>query len=338
MASTDQTVRSLRGQVAVVAGATRGAGRGIARALGEAGATVYCTGRSVAGRPATAGRPETIEETAALVTAAGGRGIAVRVDHLVDEEVRALFARIAREEARLDLLVNDIYGGHADEEWGKHFWQQDPTRGLRLVERAVHTHILTSRHGAPAMVHAGRGLIIEITDGEEAGYRGNFFYDLAKASVNRLAYAMAHDLRGTGVTALALTPGFLRSEEMLDIFGVKEESWRDGIARDRHFAESETPAFVGRAVVALATDPEVARKAGRAFSSGALAQEYGFRDADGRQPNFPAYFDRAVAEILDRGGPASDDERALVKARYQHLHLDPARAAFTERMRAALGW
>jgi NAD(P)-dependent dehydrogenase (short-subunit alcohol dehydrogenase family) len=213
----------------------------------------------------------------------------------------------------------------------------DPARGLRLVDRVLHTHALTSRHVAPLMVQAGRGLIVEITDGEDPGYRGNFYYDLCKATVNRLAYAMAWDLRGTGVTALALTPGFLRSEAMLHRFGVTEASWRDAIAIDRHFAESETPAYVGRAVAALAADPAIATKAGRAFSSGGLSREYGFRDVDGRQPCFPEYFDRAVTEILDRGGPASDDERFLVRARYLQLHLDPARAAFTARMAAALG-
>jgi len=283
-------MQPLSGRIAVVAGATRGAGRGIACALGEAGATVYCTGRSVRGRPATAGRPETIEETAELVSQRGGHGIAVQMDHTVEAQVRALFERMQAEHGRLDLLVNDVWGGDELSEWGKPFWELSIEKGLLMQQRAVQSHIITSRYAAPLMVAQGSGLIIEVTDGETANYRGNLFYDLAKASAIRLAYAMAEELRPHGVTALALTPGFLRSEAMLDHFGVTEANWRDAARQDPHFIASETPAYIGRAVVALATDPDVARKAGTAQSTWRLAHEYGFTDADGSQPDWGKYY------------------------------------------------
>lgn len=285
----------LFGKIAVVAGATRGAGRGIACMLGEAGATVYCTGRSVRGRPATGNRPETIEETAEMVAAYGGVGIAVQVDHQVEAEVKALFERVAAEQGQLDLLVNDIWGGDELSEWGKPFWEQSIEQGLLMQQRGVHTHIITSRYGAPLMVKRGQGLIIEITDGDSPDYRGNLFYDLAKSSIIRLAYAMAEELRPHNVTALALTPGFLRSEAMLDHFGVTEANWRDGAARDPHFIASETPFFVGRAVAALAADPLVASKSGRAFSSWGLAAEYGYSDIDGARPDWGRHFAEYVA-------------------------------------------
>ncbi|MGH7232039.1 MAG: SDR family oxidoreductase [Nitrospiraceae bacterium] len=328
--------KPLEGQVAVVAGATRGAGRGIARMLGEAGATVYCSGRSIRGRPATPSRPETIEETADLVTAAGGLGVPVQVDHSLEEQVRALFARVRREHGRLDLLVNDIWGGDELTEWGKPFWELEVEKGLLMLQRAVHTHIITSRHGAPLMVERNTGLIVEVTDGDFFGYRGNLFYNLAKSTAIRLAYAMAADLRDRGVTSLAVTPGFLRSEAMLDRFGVTEANWQDAVRQDPHFAESETPCYVGRAVAALAADPNVSRKAGKVWASWTLAKEYGFRDLDGRRPDFGSYFDRTVTAILDRGGPANEDERFLVQSRYDHLHLDPTRTDETRRMAAIL--
>ena len=280
----------LKNRIAVVAGATRGAGRGIAVCLGEAGATVYCTGRSVTGQGATAGRSETINETAALVTARGGTGIAVQVDHTVEAQVRGLFERIAAEQGRLDLLVNDIWGGDALSEWGTPFWELSPEKGLLMQQRAVHSHIITARYAAPLMVRQGHGLIIEITDGETLDYRGNLFYDLAKVSNIRLAYAMAEELRPHGVTALALTPGFLRSEAMLDHFGVTEATWREAIAQDPHFAASETPIYIGRAVVALASDPAVAAKSGAAWSTWRLAKEYGFVDTDGSQPDWGTHY------------------------------------------------
>jgi NAD(P)-dependent dehydrogenase (short-subunit alcohol dehydrogenase family) len=259
--------------------------------LGEAGATVYCTGRSVRGRPATGTRPETIEETAELVDKRGGRGIAVRVDHTVESEVVALCEQVKREQGRLDVLVNDVWGGDALTEFGQPFWKLAPDKGRLMLERAIFSHILTSRYAVPLMLERDRGLIVEITDGDSFGYRGNLYYDLVKISVIRLAFAMSRELkRHPRMTALAVTPGFLRSEEMLENFGVTEANWRDGAAKEPHFIASETPFYVGRAVAALAADPNVASKAGRVFSSWELAREYGFKDEDGRQPDWGRYF------------------------------------------------
>ena len=286
---------ALSGRIAVVAGATRGAGRGIACMLGEAGATVYCTGRSARGNPATAGRPETVEETAELVTGRGGMGIAVRVDHTVESQVRALFERVAAEQGRLDLLVNDVWGGDELSEWGKPFWELSLEKGLLMQQRAVHSHIITSRYAAPWMIDRRQGLIIEITDGDTLDYRGNLFYDLAKVSAIRLAQAMAAELRPHGVSALALTPGFLRSEAMLDHFGVTEANWRDGAAQDPHFIASETPTYIGRAVAALASDPDIARRSGSMLSTWRLAKEYGFTDADGSRPDWGKYYEEHIA-------------------------------------------
>ncbi len=327
----------LMNQVAVVAGATRGAGRGIARMLGAAGATVYCTGRSVRGRPATAGRPETVEETAELVTAAGGRGVAVRTDHTVEAEVERLFARVRAEQGRLDVLVNDVWGGDALTEWGKPFWELATAQGLELLERAVHSHIVTSRHGVPLMVERNAGLVVEVTDGDTLGYRGNLFYDIAKNAVIRLAYAMAADLHAHGVTAVALTPGMLRSEAVLDQCGVAEENWRDAIADDPYFAESETPCYVGRAVAALAADPEVGSKSGGLFSSWRLAKEYGFTDIDGRRPDWGTFFPRKVQEIVERDAPSEKDmDLFVVRTRLHQVEADPAAADEAARLRAYL--
>ena len=333
--------RPLQDRVAVVAGATRGAGRGIARMLGAAGATVYCTGRSVRGRPATPGRPETLEETAELVDVEGGRGIAVRTDHTIESEVRRLFARVRAEAGRLDILVNDIWGGDALTEWGTPFWELSTPKGMEMLERAVHTHIITSRHGAPLMVERNAGLIVEVTDGDTFGYRGNFFYDLAKNAVVRLAYAMAADLHAHRVTALAVTPGFLRSEAVLDTLGVTEANWREAIARDEYFAESETPCFVGRAVAALAADPDVADKAGGLFSSWELAREYGFTDIDGRLPDWGGFFRGKVRDILARDTlPDAMDADAMdlfvVRSRLHQTELDPSAEEETARLRAWL--
>lgn len=298
-------MRPLEGQVALVAGATRGAGRAIARSLGEAGATVYCTGRSVRGRPATGQRPETIEETAELVAAAGGRGVAAQVDHTVEEQVEALCARIRQEQGRLDVLVNDVWGGDELTEFGQPFWKLSLPSGRILLERAVTSHIITSRHAVPLMLERDRGLIVEITDGDHFGYRGNLFYDLAKMSVIRLAFAMAWELRRhPAITALAVTPGFLRSEAMLDHFGVTEANWRDAAEKEPHFIESETPFYVGRAVAALAADPRVAAKSGRVFSSWDLAREYGFTDVDGRKPHWGEYFEQHLGRY-NRAGEAA---------------------------------
>ena len=298
-------MKPLAGKVAVVAGATRGAGRGVAVELGAAGATVYCTGRSVRGNPSDMNRSETIDETAELVTKAGGRGIAVQTDHTQEAEVKALFERVkAEQNGQLDVLVNDVWGGESLVSWGKPFWEQDIGTAAKLVERAVFSHIITSRYGVPLMIAWGQGLIIEITDGDTLEYRGNFLYDFVKTSVIRLAVGMAADLSGNTttaagedvgqakakITALALTPGFLRSEEMLDHFGVTEANWQDGAKKDPNFIASETPHFVGRAVVALASDPNVHEKSGGAFSSWDLSEEYGFTDLGGVKPHWGRYF------------------------------------------------
>ncbi len=296
---------TLSGKIALVAGATRGAGRGIAIALGEAGATVYCTGRSsrkrIQGKPPTPGRPETIEETAELVTAAGGHGIAVRTDHTEPADVRKLVARIKRRHKHLDILVNDVWGGDALTEFGKPFWKVNLDNGLRMLKQAIHSHIITSHFAVPLMLGRRGAIIFEITDGDAFYYRGNIFYDLVKISVIRLAFAMARELRKRDIVSVALTPGFLRSEAVLDHFGVKEANWKDvgknkkknsrANSKDQNdsaddFMVSESPRFVGRAVVALAADPLVKKKTGRVFSSWALAREYGYTDLDGTQPHW----------------------------------------------------
>lgn len=286
--------KPLRNKVAVVAGATRGAGRAIAVELGAAGATVYCTGRSVRGQRSDINRAETIDETAEMVTARGGVGIAVRVDHSKPAEVEAFFQRVAAEQqGQLDILVNDVWGGEALVEFGKAFWEMDLTKALTMIERAIFTHIITSHYGAPLMVARNQGLIIEVTDGDSLNYRGMLAYDFAKTGVIRLALAQAEDLKEKGldgITALALTPGFLRSEQMLDHFGVTEATWRDQIERDPYFASSETPAYIGRAVVALATDPNVHQKHGQAWATWTLSDEYGFTDVDGSRPHWGRFF------------------------------------------------
>jgi NAD(P)-dependent dehydrogenase (short-subunit alcohol dehydrogenase family) len=296
--------RSLEGRVALVAGATRGAGRGTAVALGEAGATVYCTGRTTREQRSESDRPETIEETAEQVTAAGGTGIAVRVDHLEPEQVADLVHRIDAEQGRLDVLVNDVWGGDRFIEWSTPVWEHDLANGLRMLHRAVDTHLITSHAALPLLIRHPGGLVIEMTDGTadyNAGhYRVNAFYDLAKTAVTRLAFAQSQDLAPHGATAVALTPGWMRSELMLDAFGVTEETWRDAVQRAPHFAISETPRFAGRAVAALAADPDRHRYTGRSLSSGGLAQEYGFTDLDGSRPDCWRYW----VEVQDAGKPA----------------------------------
>jgi NAD(P)-dependent dehydrogenase (short-subunit alcohol dehydrogenase family) len=296
----------LQDKVALVAGATRGAGRGIAVGLGEEGATVYATGRSTRERRSEVDRPETIEETAELVTAAGGTGIAVVVDHLVSADVRALVARIAAEQGRLDVLVNDVWGAEHLFEWDAPVWEHDLENGLRLLRLAIDTHLITSHHALALLTARPGGLLIEVTDGtaEYNGerYRNSLFYDLAKNAVIRLAWAQAHELAPHSATAVALTPGWLRSEAMLEAFGVTEQTWREATARIPHFCISETPAFVGRAAAALAADPDVARWSGQSLSSGALAQVYGFRDVDGTQPDAWRY----LVEVQETDRPADD--------------------------------
>jgi NAD(P)-dependent dehydrogenase (short-subunit alcohol dehydrogenase family) len=325
----------LTGKIAVVAGATRGAGRGIARMLGEAGATVYCSGRSVTGRPATGSRPETIDETAALVTAAGGRGIAVQTDHLHADQVERLFARVKEESGRLDILVNDIWGGDDLTEWGLPFWKLDPVKGFAILDSAIKTHILTSRYGVPLMIEQKSGLVVEITDGDHPGYRGILYYDLAKMAAIRLAYDMSEELATKGVTALAVTPGFLRSEAMLERFGVTEANWRD--AKVQGFEASETPCFVGRAIAALAADPEVHRKAGGAYSSWTLSDEYGFIDIDGGRPHWGRFMLGLTNDILDRGGPANPDEKFWMSAVYLQFKRDARFADMKARIDAVMG-
>jgi len=327
--------KPLAGKVAVVAGATRGAGRGIARMLGEAGATVYCSGRSVAGQPATGTRPETIDETAALVTAAGGRGIAVRTDHLQADQVERLFARVKQESGRLDILINDIWGGDDLTEWGKPFWKLDPVKGFAILDSAIKTHILTSRYGVPLMIEQKSGLVVEVTDGDHSGYRSVLYYDLAKMAAIRLAYDMAEELGGTGITALALTPGFLRSEAMLERFGVSEANWRD--AKEQGFEASETPCFVGRAVAALAADPNVHQKAGGVYASWNLSDEYGFEDVDGGHPHWGRYMLGQTTAILDRGGPKNPEEEFWIQAVYGQFKRDARYADIKARIDAVMG-
>ena len=295
--------KRVQGKVALVAGATRGAGRGIAVQLGAAGATVYVTGRTTRSSSSEMNRPETIEDTAALVDRAGGRGIAVRVDHLVPDEVRALVARIEREQGALHILVNDIFG-LTRMEWNKTVWESDLEYGLHLLRLGVDTHAITSHFALPLMIRQPGALVVEVNDGttdyNATNYRVSFFYDLVKTSVNRMAFALGHELRPHTGTAVAVTPGWLRSEAMLDAYGVTESNWRDATKVQPHFAISETPAFVGRAVAALASDPNVSRWNGQSLSSGQLAKVYGFTDLDGSQPDAWRY----LVEVQDAGKPA----------------------------------
>ena len=294
---------ALEGKVALVAGATRGAGRGIAVELGAAGATVYCTGRTTRTARSEMNRPETIEETAALVDEAGGRGIAVRVDHLVPDEVRALVARIENEQGALHILVNDIFGATRIE-WNKSVWESDLDHGLHTVRLAVDTHAITSHFAIPLLIRTPGGLVVEVNDGtaeyNASNYRNSFFYDLTKAAVLRMAFALGHELTPYRATAVSLTPGWLRSEAMLEAYRVTESNWRDATAIQPHFAISESPAFVGRAVASLAQDPGVSRWNGQSLSSGQLAKVYGFTDLDGSQPDAWRY----VVEVQDAGRPA----------------------------------
>jgi NAD(P)-dependent dehydrogenase (short-subunit alcohol dehydrogenase family) len=297
--------RPLSGKVAWVAGATRGAGRGIATALGEAGATVYCTGRSSGSTRSEYDRPETIEETAERVTAAGGSGVAMRADHLEPAQVDAVTRRIDREQGRLDILVNDIWGGEKLFEWDAPIWKHDLARGLHLLRLAVETHLVTSHFALPLLIRKPGGLVVEVTDGtadyNASHYRLSAFYDLAKTSLVRLAFGQGKELAPHGCTALALTPGWLRSEMMLENYGVTESNWRDGARSNPHFAAiSESPLFVGRAVAALAADPNVHARNGGSFSAGELAREYGFTDIDGSQPDCWRY----LIEVQEAGLPA----------------------------------
>ena len=299
-----EVTTDLREKVALVAGATRGAGRGIAVELGSAGATVYVTGRSTRAQQSEYARPETIEETAERVTAAGGRGIAVRVDHLVEAEVEALVARIRAEAGRLDILVNDIWGGEKLFEWDKAVWEHSLDKGLRLLRLGIETHLITAHYALPLLIERPGGLLVEVTDGtadyNATHYRQSPFYDLVKTGVTRMAWAHAQDLVKHGATAVSITPGWLRSEMMLDAYGVNEDNWREATKVQPHFAISETPHFVGRAVAAIAADPDRARWNGQSLSSGGLAKVYGFDDIDGSRPDCWRY----MVEVQEPGKPA----------------------------------
>lgn len=295
---------TLQGKIALVAGATRGAGRGIAVELGAAGATVYVTGRSTRQQKSDYQRPETIEETAELVTAAGGKGIAVQVDHLISADVADLVRRIRAELGRLDILVNDIWGGEHLFEWNKPVWDHNLENGLTLLHRGIDTHLITAHYALPLLIENTGGLLVEVTDGtadyNAEHYRLSPFYDLAKVAVTRMAWAHAKDLAPHGATAVSITPGWLRSEMMLEAYQVSEANWRDATKMQPHFIISETPRFVGRAVAALAGDPDKARFNGQSLSSGGLAQVYGFTDLDGSRPDAWRY----VVEVQDAGKPA----------------------------------
>lgn len=282
--------RDLTGRIALVAGATRGAGRGIATALGERGAVVWCTGRSTRSERSPIGRPETIEETAERVTAAGGRGIAARVDHSDPEQVAALAERIRTEHGGLDLVVDDIWGGESLIEFSTPPWAIDLDKARRMIDGGLWTHIVNVRHLSGLLRGRTRALWVEITDGDAFGYRGMLVYDLVKMSVIRLAFGLGQELRGEGITAIAITPGFLRSEEMLSHFGVTEASWRDAVAKVPDFAASETPLLVGRCVAAVAAERDVHKRNGRVFSSWDLAREHDIADADGARPHWGEHF------------------------------------------------
>jgi NAD(P)-dependent dehydrogenase (short-subunit alcohol dehydrogenase family) len=294
----------LKGKVALVAGGTRGAGRGIAVELGAAGATVYVTGRTTREQQSEYARPETIEETAELVSAAGGHGVAVQVDHLVIDQVRELVDRIRAEQGRLDVLVNDVWGGENLKEWDTPVWKHDLQNGLRILNLGVYTHLITAHFALPLVIERPGGLLVEVTDGtaeyNAEHYRINPFYDLAKVAVTRMAWAHAKDLAPYGATSVSITPGWLRSEMMLEVFGVTEANWRDATTRVPHFVISETPRFVGRAVAALAADPDRSRWNGQSLSSGDLAKVYGFTDLDGSRPDAWRY----LREVQEVGKPA----------------------------------
>lgn len=297
-------MKSLHGKIALVAGATRGAGRGIAMELGAAGATVYVTGRTTRAARSEYNRPETIEETAELVTKAGGRGIAVQVDHLIPEQVQALVKQIEDEQGRLDILVNDIWGAEYLVEWNVPIWEHSLEKGLRILRLAIDSHLITNHYALPLLIKNKHGLVVEMTDGtaeyNKTHYRLSMFYDQAKTAINRMAWALAEELKPYQCTAVSLTPGWMRSEIMLEHYKVTEENWRDATVEEPHFVISESTRYVGRAVAALAGDAQVGRFSGQSLSSGELARIYGFTDIDGSQPDAMRYLD----EVVDAEKPA----------------------------------
>ena len=318
-------MRPLEGRIAVVAGATRGAGRGIACMLGEAGATVYCTGRSVRGRPSTPGRPETTDETAEMVAAHGGTGVAVQVDHTDAEQVERLFDRVRAEQGRLDVLVNNVNGDDLTD-WSRPFWKQSLEQGFRMLERGIHSHVITSRAALPLMLEGERGLVAGVSD--QGGM--SFFHAFVKKSVMVMAELLAAEVRPHGIAALAVTPGFLRSEQVLEMFGVTEASWREGVKRDPYFAGSETPFYVGRAIAALAADRRVIMKSGKVLSSWELAEEYGFTDVDGARP----HWERFCAPMVDaRWEKIAKGVRGEFRKARVEVPVEDDRAATTLRAR-----
>jgi NAD(P)-dependent dehydrogenase (short-subunit alcohol dehydrogenase family) len=295
----------LQGRVALVAGATRGAGRAFAIELAAAGAIVYATGRSTQGNRSEMDRPETIEGTAERAVEAGGEAVPVVCDHLEPSQVRELVSRIDAERGRLDILVNNIWGGDHLTAWDAKLWEQNLEDGLRVLRLGIDTHIITSHTAIPLLIRNPGGLVIEVTDGNaefNTEYRGTFFYDLAKVTPHRMALALSRELADHEASAVSLTPGWIRSEAMLEHFGVTEDNWRDGTAKDPHFCISETPHYVARAAVALAADPDRARLTGQSLASWDLGPLYGVTDLDGTQPNMLRYF----REVIDGGKPADD--------------------------------
>ncbi len=305
----------LRDRVALIAGATRGVGRGMALALGEAGATVYCTGRSTKAnrRPRSRSkkaspfdhsrRPETVEETAAMVTARGGKGIAAILDHTDVKQVDKLIGRIRKQQGQLHILINDI-AELIPQDFGKTFWQLNLETGFANLRNVLHTHIITSHFAAPLLIETAAkskspGLIVEVGDGDSYSYRGHLIFDLIKTSVIRLAFAMARELRRKNIAAVALTPGFLRSEAMLEHFGVTEANWQAAVKKDPNYAESETPLYAGRAITALAADPNAMKKSGRVFSSWGLSEEYPFCDTDGRRPHWGKHYKEKFGDTMN---------------------------------------
>jgi NAD(P)-dependent dehydrogenase (short-subunit alcohol dehydrogenase family) len=314
--------QTLAGQVAIVAGSTRGAGRGIARALGEAGATVYCTGRSVTGQPSPYGRPETIDETAGMIRAAGGVAIAVRVDHTVEAEVEALFERVTREHGRVDVVVDSVGGEDPLMGTPSWLWDAELTNGAAVLRQSLFSHVITAKHAARAMIPQSRGLIVEVTENNGLGSGGSPSVQMVKLGLKGLALGMGAQLRPKGIAVVAITPGYLRSESMLEGYGVTEANWRDGAKKDPNFLASESPLYIGRAVAALAADPKVLARTGQLFSSWELARELKFTDADGSRPDWgrtKIVFSQLPPELVEWMRDGSEIERRFLATMTERL-------------------